>query len=107
MKYARRSLTAEAGRPMRRSATNALQRPRGRIGLPRLVRPAPTPTATAADEVPQQQAGARGDRGQHEHRVQRGDRDPDARAEPGRGEGPGGDALPWPPATDAQGDDDR
>jgi hypothetical protein len=60
--------------------------------------------ATAANGVRQQQARARGNRGQHEHRIEDGDRDPVSRAEPGCGEGPGGSTLPWPPPADTQGD---
>ena len=62
------------------------------------------PAATAANGVLQQQARAWGDRGQHEHRIEGGDRDPVGRTEPGCGEGPGGSALPRPPSADTQGD---
>jgi hypothetical protein len=58
--------------------------------------------SAAANGVPQQQARARGHRGQHEHRVKGGDRDPVSRAEPGCGEGPGGNTLPRPPPGDTQ-----
>ena len=77
-----------------RSIMNDLQRPRRRIGPSRLARL--SPVATAAHGVPQQQARARGNRGQHEHRIESGDRDPGGRAEPGGGEGPGGSAFPQP-----------
>src|SRR3954452_6398127 len=63
--------------------------------------------AAAAGDVPQQQGGARSDRGQHEHRVERGDRDPGGRPEPRCREGPRGGTLPWPPPADGQGDRPR
>src|SRR5712691_11180189 len=57
-----------------RSATNGLQRLRRRIGSSRLARV--FLVATAANGVSQQQARARRNRGQHEYRIEGGDRDP-------------------------------
>src|SRR5262249_50802183 len=93
-----RSSASSAARPVTGhgwSITNGLHRQRHRIGSSQLARL--SLVATAANGVFQQQARARGNRGQHEYRIEGGDRDPGGRAEPGCGEGPGGGAFPHPP----------
>jgi site-specific recombinase XerC len=88
-----------------RSITNGLHRQRRRIGSSRLARL--SLVATAANGVSQQQARAWGNRAQHEYGIERGDRDPGGRAEPGCAEGPGGGSFPQPPPADTQGDHHR
>ena len=84
-----------------RSITSDFQRPRRRIGSSRLARL--SLVAAAANGVPPSSRPAPGDTcDQHEYRIESGDRDPGGRAEPGRGEGPGGDSFPEPPPADTQ-----